>query len=206
MKLYSLTLSPNGRKAQSIIAYLGFDAEIIETNMAAGQHKSPEFLAMNPMGKIPTLDDDGFYVWESNTILNYLAGQRPESNLIPTDLKQRTEVDKWMHWQSGHYAVELMKVVVELVLKPMYKMGPADQAVVQGALEQIKGFTGILEKQLAGKEFLCGSLSVADFSIAPWAEIVPQMGLDYADFPNVRAWVERCTALKGWVPTPQMVG
>lgn len=205
MKLYSLTFSPNGRKAESIIAYLGLDAEIIQVDMAKGEHKTAEFLAMNPNGKIPTLDDNGFHVWESNAIITYLAGKKPESNLVPTDLQARTEVDKWLHWQSSHYAVALMRIVVEKVLKKHYNLGPADENVVKDALADAKRFTAILDKQLAGKDFVLGKLSVVDFGIATWTEIAPWLGLDHADFPNVSAWVDRCTALSGWVKTPPMV-
>lgn len=205
MKLYSLTFSPNGRKAESLVGYLGLDTEIIQVDMAQGQHKSPEFLAMNPNGKIPTLDDNGFHVWESNAIVTYLAGKKPESNLLPTDLQGRTKVDKWMNWQGAHYGAALMRIVVEKVLKKMYNRGPADEAVVNDALSDLKNFTGVLDKQLAGKDFVLGNLSVVDFSIAPWTEIAPQLGMDHSDFPNVSAWVDRCTALKGWVKTPPMV-
>lgn len=204
MKLYSLTFSPNGRKAESLIAHLGLDVEVHQTDMAGGEHKSPEFLAKNPMGKIPLLDDNGFSVWESNVIMTYLAAQKPEKNLVPTDLKERTEVDKWLHWQSAHQAAAAYRLVTELVLKKMYNAGPPDEAVVQAMREELKGYTALLEKQLEGKDFVCGSLTVVDFALGAWAEILPMLGVDYADFPNVRGWLDRCHALDGWVNSPPM--
>lgn len=203
MKLYSLTFSPNGRKAESLIGYLGIDAEIHQVDMQAGEHKSEAFLAMNPNGKIPVLEDDGFVVWESNAIVTYLATKYPEKNLLPTGLQERSMVDRWLSWGAVHFGGAVYTMISEKVLKPMFG-GQTDPARVEEAMRDLARFCAVLDKQLAGKEYVCGALSLADFGIGTWAESAPALGFSYADYPNVAAWVERVTALPGWVQPPRL--
>ena len=198
MKLHSLTFSPNGRKAESLIGYLGIDAEIHQVDMRAGETRSEAFLAMNPNGKIPVLDDDGFVIWESNAILTYLATKHPEKGLLPTGLRERSMVDRWLSWGAVHFGTATYSIINEKVLKPIFG-GETNEARVAESMKELARFSAVLDKQLAGKEYVCGALSLADFGIGTWAEVAPGLGFSFADYPNVAAWVERVTSLPGWV-------
>ena len=158
--------------------------------MSKGEHKSPEFLARNPNGKVPTLDDDGFLVWESNAILCYLAAKKPESGLLPTDPRGMALVQQWLQWQATTFSSSTTDVMMETVYAKF--MGRTkDEAKYAAGLEKVRRDLGVLEKTLTGREFLCGKLTIADFSIVSGLLLRSAMGVDLEAFPNVKTWVAR---------------
>lgn len=186
MELISFKITPNNRKVEAFIAHFELPVDIRQVDFKHKEHQSPEFLALNPMGKVPVLVDGDFNLWESNAILVYLAKKFPETHALPADDQGRAEVDRWLHWQSCH-------------LMPM--MG----AFKTGAEEDpnaIKPLFTVLEKQLAdGRDFILGDLTVADFAVA--AYLMTKMGssLDYSEHPYVAAWRSRMENLKGFQET-----
>lgn len=192
IKLYDLPLSPNSRKVRAALLELGTPVEIEVINTREGKHKTPEFLRINPNGKLPTIVDGDFTLWESNAILLYLADQA--GKLLPKDSKGRAIVQQWLFWQSSHFGPAVGKVGFERVLKPMFGMGSPDEAVIAAGTRDFETFASVMNSSLEGREYLCGDLSVADFAIAPWAEFGVQAGLTYDKFPNAKAWLERITA------------
>src|SRR4051794_20324807 len=118
IKLYDGQRSPNARKVRLICAELGINVEKVSPDFQKGDLRKPEFLELNPNGKIPVIDDDGFVVWESGAILKYLAKKRPEVGLIPLDPKGLARLDQWMFWWSGHVEPAMLTIVVEKLVKP----------------------------------------------------------------------------------------
>ena len=185
MRLYTFTITPNNRKVEAFVRHFDLDVDIHLVSFKDKETQSPEFLAINPMGKVPALTDGDFRLWESNAILTYLATKFPETRALPTDARGRADVDRWLHWQSCHLV-------------------PAIGALKTGAESDVSTVTPllkILEQQLAGREYLLGALTVADFAVA--AYLMTKLGrqLDYSACPNVAAWVERMSGLKGFVAT-----
>ena len=201
MKLYSNIGSPNARRAASLVGHLGLPVEVIEVNMGKGEHKSPDYLALNPNGKVPTLVDGDFSVWESNAILLYLA-HKAGSALLPQDPRGRTDVEKWMFWNTAHMGPAIGKLTWEYFFKSVFGMGAADPAVVAAGQKDVATFAAVLEKHLAGREWLTGALSLADFSVgATWDQA--ELGkVDLAPYPHISAWLKRVRGLKGWVAAP----
>ena len=185
MLLYTFTITPNNRKVEAFVKHFDLPVDIHHVSFKDRETQSPEYLAINPMAKVPALVDDDLKLWESNAILTYLATQFPETDTLPTDAKGRADADRWLHWQSCH----LMPAMGALKMA-----GDAD-------IETVTPLLKILEQQLAGKEFLLGKLSVADFAVA--AYLMTKMGrkLDYSECPGVAAWVERMSNMKGFVET-----
>jgi glutathione S-transferase len=185
MLLYTFTITPNNRKVEAFVKHFDLPVDIHHVSFKDRETQSPEYLAINPMAKVPALVDDDLKLWESNAILTYLATQFPETDTLPMDAKGRADADRWLHWQSCH----LMPAMGALKMA-----GDAD-------LETVTPLLKILEQQLAGKEFLLGKLSVADFAVA--AYLMTKMGrkLDYSECPGVAAWVERMSNMKGFVET-----
>lgn len=192
MKLYDLPLSPNSRKVRAVLLELGTPCEIVSVDARGGKHKTPEFLKLNPNGKMPTIVDGDFVLWESNAILSYLATR--EGKLLPKDLKQRALVDQWLFWQSSHFGPAVGKVGFERILKPIFGMGTADEAIVAAGVRDFDTFAAVMDASLDKREYLCGELTVADFSIAVWADYGMQAGLSFAKFPNAQLWYERMMA------------
>jgi glutathione S-transferase len=193
MKLYAHPFSSAAFKVFAVIHELGVPCETITVDMAKGQHKSPEYLAVNPNGKVPTLVDDGFMVWESNAILTYLAAKYPERGLMPTDPKGLATVQQWLQWQASQFSPAAGKVMSETVYAKLFGRA-TDESKLAAAQEELNKELAVLEKSLTGKEYLCGRLSIADFSIASLLLGRQPMRVDLSGFPNVKAWQERLEA------------
>jgi glutathione S-transferase len=98
IKLYGFAGSPNVRKVTLLAAALDIPLTHVPLDFSKGDFRSPDYLAKNPNGKVPTIDDDGFVLWESAAILRYLAAKRPERGLVPLGLLKQAQVDQWLFW------------------------------------------------------------------------------------------------------------
>ena len=185
MLLYTFTITPNNRKVEAFVRHFDLDVDIHHVNFARKETQSEEYLAIHPMGKVPALVDGDFNLWESNAILTYLARKFPETNALPTDIRGRADVDRWLHWQSCHL---------------MPAMGALKTAEVKD-FDSLLPLLDILEPQLEGKEFFLGDLSVVDFAMASYLATKLAGQLDYSKHPNVLAWRDRVCNLKGFVAT-----
>ncbi|HZI05047.1 MAG TPA: glutathione S-transferase family protein [Archangium sp.] len=191
MKLYENPFSSAALKVRAVILELGLPVTLVTVDMSKGEHKSPEFLARNPNGKVPTLvEDDGFCVWESNAILCYLAAKKPESGLLPADARGMALVQQWLQWQASTFAASTGDVMMETLYAKFFGKAK-DEAKYAAAMEKVRRDLAVLEKTLAGKEFLCGKLTLADFSIVSALVLRAPMGVDLEAFPHVKAWVAR---------------
>jgi glutathione S-transferase len=185
MRLYTFTVTPNNRKVEAFVRHFDLDVEVHHVSFKDQEQKSAAYLAINPMGKVPALLDGDFNLWEGNAILTYLAAKFPQTRALPADPRGRADVDRWLHWQSCHL---------------MPAMG-AMKAAEEKDLSTVTPLLQILEQQLKGKEYLLGSLTVADFALAPYLMTKLGRQLDYSACPSVAAWVERMSHLKGFVAT-----
>ena len=130
MKLYMNPLSPNVRRVRLTAAVLGLALEEKTLEFAKGEHKNPEYLALNPNGAVPTLVDGEFVLTESRAIMQYLASKKPESGLLPRDEQARADVTRWQFWDASHFSPQAATVVFQRLLKPMMGMGDPDAAKV----------------------------------------------------------------------------
>jgi glutathione S-transferase len=181
MKLYSFSPTPNNRKVEAFIKHFDLPVEIHSMGFKEQENKTEAYLKMNPLGKAPVLEDGDFTLWESNAILCYLATLFPQTNCLPTDPKERADVDRWLYWQAFH----LLHTIVAVRDKG------------KDAQKDIDMHLGLLNGQLEGKEFVLGDLSLVDFAIAPYLLGRHGQAIDYTHFPNVRAWLDRCNELTG---------
>lgn len=185
MRLYTFTITPNNRKVEAFVRHFDLPVDVHHVSFKDRETQSAEYLAINPMGKVPALTDGDFKLWESNAILTYLATRFPETDALPSDPRGRADADRWLHWQSCH------------LMPAMGALKTADDPDTSVVTPLLK----ILDQQLAGKEYILGKLSVVDFAIA--AYLMTKMGrkLDYSGAPNVQAWLARMEASKGFVAT-----
>ncbi|HTB72727.1 MAG TPA: glutathione S-transferase family protein [Polyangiaceae bacterium] len=199
MKLYHNPLSPNVRRVRLTAAVLGLELEEKKLDFAKGEHKNPEYLALNPNGAVPTLVDGDFVLTESRAIMQYLASKKPESGLLPRDEAGRADVTRWQFWDAAHFSPQLGTLGFEKVIKPMMGLGDPDNAKVQEALGNFRRFAAVLDKRLAGKQFIVGNaLTIADLTIASSLMYSKQAEAPVAEFPNVQAWFSRICELDGW--------
>ena len=198
MKLYNLEASYNSRKVRAVAEELGIELEIINPNVMKGEHKQPEFLAKNPNAVMPVLEDGDFILWESNAILLYLADTKPESMLSPKSVKQRADINRWLFWDSCNLNKTIGAVTYELVLKKYFKMGDPDMVKVEQGQKTLNNLGKILNTHLEKNEYVAGSLSVADLSLAADLAIRNLIGFNENDFPNLKSWLERIESRDSW--------
>lgn len=202
MKLYMNALSPNVRRVRLTAAVLGLDIEEKVMDFSKGEHKSPEYLALNPNGAIPTLVDGDLVLTESRAIMQYLASKKPESGLLPRDEAQRADVTRWMFWDAIHFSAHVGTIAFEKVFKSMLGIGDPNTAKIDEALGNFRRFGAVLDKQLAGRTYVLGdTLTLADLTLGSSLMYAKQAELPLAEFPNIEAWFGRVTALDGWKKT-----
>jgi glutathione S-transferase len=198
MKLYKSPGSPNALRSRAVAYELGFDPEIINVNIGNGDNRKPEYLALNPTGRVPTLVDGDFVLWESRAINIYLAGKAPEHDLYPTDLKRRAMVDQWSFWQAIHIGPAMQRVQFERVQKKGFGRGEPDEATIANEVKTVANDLGIFDAALTGKQWIAGQLSIADFALATTFMLRKSARQGVENFANVTAWIERLEALPSW--------
>ena len=198
MKLYNADLSPNCVRVRAVANELGLDLDIVDVKMSDREHKTEAYLAMNPNGKVPVLDDDGVILWESRAINAYLAAKDPALRLYPEDLAARALVDQWSYWHSIHLGPAMLKVAFERVFKSKFGMGEPDENAIAGSVTEVDGLLSVLDKGLAGREWIDGALSLADFALATTFTAREAAGISLAGTPNVAAWIERMESRPAW--------
>jgi glutathione S-transferase len=197
--LYEGVISPNARKVRLVAAELGIPIERVRLKLDATELRTPEYLAKNPNGKVPTLDDDGFVLWESGAILGYLAAKRPERGLVPADPKARALVEQWLLWWTSHPESALWRLVVERRIKPRLGKPGDDPTLVAQAESELARFLPILNQQLADKDYIVGGLSLVDFAVAPWLEAVaPMKEVNLDRYEHIHRWLARMQARPYW--------
>jgi glutathione S-transferase len=202
MKLYINPLSPNVRRVRLTAAFLGQQLEEKTLDFTKGEHKSPEYLALNPNGAVPTLVDGDFVLTESRVIMQYLASKKPESGLLPRDEKARADVTRWQFWDSSHFSPQVGTLVFQRMLKPMFGMGEPDAVKIEEALTNHRRFAAVLNGHLEGKRYVVGdAVTLADLTIASTLMYVKQADVPIAEFPHLTAWLSRMTELEAWKKT-----
>ncbi|MFZ2101143.1 MAG: glutathione S-transferase family protein [Oricola sp.] len=210
MKLYNANLSPNAWRVRAVASELGIDLEIVDVDLRNGGQKTPEFLAMNPNGKVPVLADGDFVLWESRAIDTYLASQKPERGLYSDDPRTRAVIDQWVYWQAAHLGTTVQKIVFEKFMKGLFGMGEADPSVVAAETKALEQLLAILEGALKGKDWIAGPLTIADFTLASTFIYRKPAGISLDAYPNISRWLAAMEARESWktasAPILKMLG
>ena len=202
MRLYIHPLSTNARRVLLTVAQLGTPVETVFVDLAQGAQRTPEFMRLNPNHRVPVLDDDGFVLWESYAIMQYLADKTPGQTLYPADMRARADVNRWLFWCAAHFMHAIGTLNWENHIKGMIGQGAADPAEVQRGEAQFRDFGRVLDAHLAQRQWVCGeALSLADLAIAaPLADIAAAR-LPVDGMTHLLRWFERVRALPAWQAT-----
>jgi glutathione S-transferase len=164
IKIWGRNTSVNVQKVMWAVGELDLAHERIDVGGSFGKNNEPAYLAMNPNGLVPTLQDDGFVLWESNSIVRYLAAKHSAGKLEPADLRSRARASSWMDWQLTVAAPALTPVFWGLVRTPPEKRDHA--AIESGKIKTIAAMK-VLDAQLATNAFIAGdALSMGDIPVA----------------------------------------
>lgn len=173
---------------------LGIPYEKVKVDLAAGDQKKPEFLALNPNGKVPLIVDEGVPIFESLAIFIYL-GERygVDKGLFPAAMAQRAEALKWIAWAGvtvGEAAMRIMRNTSE-----RFPAEERNALAGEKAKKELGEHLAIMEKAIAGKQYLIGDkFTFADLAVAGIAPFLSMLGVDLGPYKNVQAWVARCNA------------
>jgi glutathione S-transferase len=202
MKLYMNPLSPNVRRVRLTAAVLGIHLEEKTLDFTKGEHKNPEYLALNPNGAVPTLVDGDFVLTESRAIMQYLASTKPESGLLPRDEKGRADVTRWQFWDASHFSAQIGTVVFQKLIRPMMGMGEPELAKIEEALTNFRRFAAVLNARLEAKAYVVGEgLTLADLTLASSLMYAKQVDLPLGEFPKIQGWFSRMTEMEAWKKT-----
>lgn len=203
MKLYTHPISGNARKVEFVLRHAGVDAELIRVDLGKGEQRDPEFVELNPNGKVPVLVDGDFALWESHAIMRYLAREyAPE--MLGSDPQARAEVDQWLCWQLAHLGPTMGTLIYERTLKPM-RGAESDEVAIERATVELDRLAPILEARLDGRDFVAGdTLTLADVSLAVSVASAPVAGTSFEAYPAITSWFERVRALPAWQDLPSL--
>lgn len=188
LKIWGRTNSVNVKKALWAAEELGVNYERIEAGMQFGVNKTPEYLRMNPTGLVPTIDDDGFVLWESHTIVRYLAAKHGAGTLWPTDLRLRADAERWMDW-AFTFQNAMRAVFWGLIRTPAEKR---DMKAIEEGRRKCIELLAIPEAGLAGKQYVAGNtFTMGDIPLGCEVQRWMRVPIERPAFPNVQAWFER---------------
>jgi glutathione S-transferase len=194
LKLYHFPSSPHSLKVRAVAYELGVPLDLTPVNILRHEADAPFFRTLNPNGLVPVLVDGDFVLWESNAIVTYLATTHPTPSLLPTDARERADVDRWLHWQSAHLGPAISRIAFERFVKPMTRQGASDEVVVTSARHDFTRHCAALEASLVDAEYIAGRLTVADFALACVLNTAAMVGLDLQAFRRTSAWLQRMLA------------
>ncbi len=190
LKILGRKTSSNVMQVLWLCDELGIEFDQVDIGGPFGGNKQPAYLAKNPNGLVPTIEDDGFVLWESNAITRYLASKYGAGSTIwPDDLKIRAEADKWMDWQVSTITATMKPIFFNLVRKPEAER---DMAAVAAGFKRGNEVWGIVDRHLADRNFVAGAhLTIGDMPIAIHAFRWFTLAKERAAMPNLEAWYER---------------
>lgn len=207
MRLYHHPISTNARRAVMTALQLKAPVELVFVDLAKGAHMDPQFVKLNPNHKVPVLEDDGFVLWESYAIMQYLADKTPGQSLYPTDIRARADVNRWLFWCSQHFMPGIGILNWENSIKGMIGQGGADPAEVKRGEQLVRESGAILDAHLAGREWICGpALTLADLAIAAPLADIGRARLPVGDFTNLLRWLAGVQTLDVWKRTEPKFG
>ena len=186
----------NSMKPLYVLEALGVEFEFVFVNLAIGENRSDAFRAMNPVGKVPVLEHDGRYLFESGAICRYVASEE-KSPLFPADKLERARVDQWMTYFTCHPGRWLTTIFFERVIKPKAGMGQTDEARCERAARFVHEQFAVLEDWLGSNEWLANNaFSIADVFALAYLEQVHSIAFPLDDYPRIQAWFGRLEALE----------
>jgi glutathione S-transferase len=188
LTLYASPHSANSRKVYWALEEVGANFEYRTVDLRKGEQKDPAYLKLNPNGRVPTLDDGGFVLWESNALLWYVADKYGQGHLVPNDFGERALIDQWMWWQAS----DLSRAVSQpWLMRYLQRAGsPVDESEHAHFCEVAKRPLAVLDAHLQGKRFVVAErFSIADIALCETAAIAEEAGISLAPFPGVRHWL-----------------
>ena len=192
--VYSSPVSGHAHRVRLLLSLLDLPHKIVDVDMRGGAHKAPEFLARNPLGQVPVIEDGHNIIYDSNAILIYLATQYDDQGTwLPRDAVDAATVQRWLGLTAGPIAFGPNRARLASLFKAPVDADHAKQVAGNLLLS--------MEQELSDKAFALGAKpSLADVAAYAYVALAPEGGISLDPYPGIRAWLERVEALPGFVP------
>ena len=189
LKIYGIPRS-RAFRALWLAKELGLDYENVPIGTNDGTSRTPEFLALNPNGHIPAIDDDGFVLWESMAINLYLAKKHGSASLYPARLEDEARAWQWSFWGMTEVERPVLTAMFNRAILPEDKRDPA---LADDCERQMQQPLGVLDQAVASQPYLLGEhFTVADLNVASILSWARPARIDFAPFPKAADWLKRC--------------
>jgi glutathione S-transferase len=197
MKLYYCeTLAP--RKACAVARLLKSPVEFVRVDLGTGEHKRPEYRAINPNGKVPALVDGDLKLWEADAIMLHLA-VKAGSDLWPSKPEEQVEVTRWLSWSAQELTPQTGTLYFEHIIKTQFGLGPVDADEEAKAIKASRRLLAVLDAHLTERRYLVGDrLTIADFAVASTLPYAERSNIPLGEFANVKRWHDRLNELEAW--------
>jgi glutathione S-transferase len=194
IKLFRHPLSGHAHRVELLLSLLNVPTELVFVDLAKGAHKQAEFLAINPFGQVPAIDDNGTVLSDSNAILVYLAKKYDNSGRwLPAEPVAAAKVQRWLSVAAGQIASGPATARLITVFGAPYD--------AESTIARSHALLQVVEKELSNSPFLAGNTAtLADVAGYTYIAHAPEGNVSLADYPQVRAWLARIEALPGFVP------
>ncbi|MFK0271427.1 glutathione S-transferase family protein [Pseudomonas asiatica] len=198
IKLYNFPKSGHAHRIELMLSLLNLPTELVFVDLAKGAHKQPDFLALNPFGQVPVIDDNGTVVADSNAILVYLAKKYDNGTWLPEEPAAAARVQRWLSVAAGPLAFGPAAARLVTVFGASFNT----DEVITRAHTLLK----VIDAELASTPFLAGSTpTIADIANYSYIAHAPEGNVSLEPYANVRSWLARIEALQGFVPMPRTV-
>jgi glutathione S-transferase len=195
LKIFGHPMSTCTRKVLMTLAENDVPYEMTVVDFAKGEHKAEAHVARQPFGRIPTLDDDGFTMFESRAISRYVD-QKAGGKLVPSDAKTRAKVEQWISIETSEFSGHAMKFIYEHIFKR-----PQEPAVLEAAKQSLETTCAFMDKTLAKQPYLAGSdFTLADVCFMPYLEYAMNTPAKeiFAKYPHLMAWWNKISERPTW--------
>jgi glutathione S-transferase len=203
IELYAFPPSPRAFKVMAIANHLGLDWTLRMVDLTKGEQNAPDYLALNPNGRMPTLKEGDYVLWESSAIGQYLALKKPEAGLLPRDERGRLDVTRWQFWDHAHWDPACAVFIFEHVVKPLILgIKDADAGEVAKGAERFHRSAKVLNGQLKGRQFITSDTpTLADFGIGAPLVLTQPAHIPLDDYAEIKRWYANLSALPAWQKT-----
>ncbi len=201
IKLYHSPASTNSRKVRIALIEKGLEFERVPIDLAKKEQKSPEYLKIHPFGQVPALDDEGFIVYDSTVINEYLEDEYPYPPLMPKDSDGRARVRLMEDFRDNHFNIAFIRIFREVRGKPETERDPK---AIDAAKAEIASYLERLDRELQGKEYLAGEFSLADIAFMANLDLLEKFEIQVdPKNRNVIAWIARLKARPSFAASAQ---
>ncbi|HWM66252.1 MAG TPA: glutathione S-transferase family protein [Steroidobacteraceae bacterium] len=202
MRLYYHPFSTNARRAVMTTIELNVPVELVLVDLQKREQQQPAFLAKNPAGRVPVLEDGAVILPESHAIMLYLATSSKGQTLYPSDVQAQAQVNRWMFWCAAHFQPAISVLNWENFVKKVAGLGVPDPAEILRGERLVKETAALLDAHLASREWVAGStMTLADISLATPLMTAKAAKLPVAQFRHLQDWFARIEGRESWQRT-----